>query len=111
MTGQSSARHTEFSSPFTGASQMQPRIYSAALAAAFVLLPRVTTAQQANPVADAFRDYAHESAKNLVAAAEEFPADKFSYQPTAAKMSVGDIAAHLAQGNDYLCGTLGGSKG
>jgi len=26
---------------------------------------------------------------------EEFPADKFSYKPTPAQMSVGDIAAHL----------------
>jgi uncharacterized damage-inducible protein DinB len=89
---------------------MQPRIYSAALAAALVLLPRAITAQQANPVADAFRDYAHESAKNLMAAAEEFPADKFSYKPTPSQMSVGDIAAHLAQGNDYLCGSIGGVK-
>jgi uncharacterized damage-inducible protein DinB len=89
---------------------MQARIYSAALAAALVLLPRVTNAQQSNPVADAFRDYARESAKNLMAAAEEFPADKFSYKPTASQMSVGDIAAHLAQGNDYLCGTIGAMK-
>ena len=89
---------------------MQARIYSAALAAALVLLPRVTTAQQSNPVSDAFRDYARESAKNLIAAAEEFPADKFSYKPTAPQMSVGDIVAHLSQGNDYLCGTIGGVK-
>jgi uncharacterized damage-inducible protein DinB len=89
---------------------MQARIYSAALAAALALLPRVTTAQQSNPVADAFRDYARESAKNLMAAAEEFPADKFSYKPTASQMSVGDIAAHLAQGNDYLCGSIGAMK-
>lgn len=88
---------------------MQARIYSAALAATLALLPRVTTAQ-ANPVADAFRDYAKESAKNLIAAAEEFPADKFSYKPTPAQMSVADIAAHLAQGNDYLCGTIGAMK-
>lgn len=86
---------------------MQARIYSAALAATLALLPRVTTAQQSNPVADAFRDYASQSAKNLMAAAEEFPADKFSYKPTPAQMSVGDIAVHLAQGNDYLCGTIG----
>jgi hypothetical protein len=89
---------------------MQARIYSAALAAALVLLPRVTTAQQSNPVSDAFRDYARESAKNLIAAAEEFPADKFSYKPTPSQMSVGDIAVHLAQGNDYLCGTIGAMK-
>jgi uncharacterized damage-inducible protein DinB len=99
---------------------MQARIYSAALAASLALLPRVTTAQQASaaattapqvsPVADAFRDYAHQSAKNLIAAAEEFPADKYSYKPTSAQMSVGDIADHLAQGNDYLCGVIGGMK-
>ncbi|HMI49807.1 MAG TPA: DinB family protein [Gemmatimonadaceae bacterium] len=99
---------------------MQVRIYSAALAAVLALLPRVTTAQAsstqtltittANPVADAFRDYATESAKNLIAAAEEFPADKFSYKPTPVQMSVSDIALHLAQGNDYLCGSIGGVK-
>jgi uncharacterized damage-inducible protein DinB len=99
---------------------MQARIYSAALAASLALLPRVTAGQQVspvataapqvNPVADAFREYAHQSAKNLIAAAEEFPADKYSYKPTTAQMSVGDIAAHLAQGNDYLCGTIGGMK-
>ena len=102
---------------------MQARIYSAALAAVLALLPRVTTAQtpssqtitvpaipNSNPVADAFRDYATESAKNLIAAAEEFPADKFSYKPTPVQMSVSDIALHLAQGNDYLCGTIGGVK-
>jgi len=88
---------------------MQARIISAALAATLALLPRVTTAQ-ANPVADAFRDYAKESGKNLMAAAEEFPADKFSYKPTPSQMSVADIASHLAQGNDYLCGTIGGVK-
>lgn len=89
---------------------MQARIYSAVLAAALALMPRVITAQQSNPVADAFRDYASQSAKNLMAAAEEFPADKFSYRPTPAQMSVGDIAVHLAQGNDYLCGTIGAMK-
>ena len=99
---------------------MQARIYSAILAAALALLPGATNAQTtatqatatkaANPVADAFREYASESAKNLMAAAEEFPADKFSYKPTPPQMSVADIAVHLAQGNDYLCGTIGGMK-
>jgi uncharacterized damage-inducible protein DinB len=89
---------------------MQARIYSAALAASLALLPRVTAGQQVNPVADAFREYAQQSAKNLIAAAEEFPADKYTYKPTTAQMSVGDVAAHLAQGNDYLCGTIGGTK-
>ena len=94
--------------PTTGAISMHARLYSAALTA-LVLLPRVATSQ-ANPVADAFRDEARSSAKNLIAAAETFPADKYSYKPTASQMSVADIAAHLAQGNDYLCGSIGGMK-
>jgi uncharacterized damage-inducible protein DinB len=89
---------------------MHARIYAAALAAAIALLPRATSAQSSNPVADAFRNNASEMAKNLIAAAEEFPADKYSYKPTPAQMSVGDIVAHLSQGNDYLCGSIGGVK-
>lgn len=89
---------------------MQARIYAAALAAAIALLPRGVSAQSSSPVADAFRNNASEMAKNLIAAAEEFPADKYSYKPTPAQMSVGDIVAHLSQGNDYLCGTIGGVK-
>ena len=88
---------------------MQARLYSAALAA-ILAVPGILGAQQANPVADAFRDNARDAAKNLIAAAEEWPADKLKYKPTPAQMSVGDIMVHLAQGNDYLCGTIGGVK-
>jgi uncharacterized damage-inducible protein DinB len=86
---------------------MQVRLYAAL--AALALLPRASSAQ-ANPVSDAFRDYAKQSATNLIAAAEEFPADKYSYKPTPSQMSVGDIVVHLIQGNDYLCGSIGGAK-
>src|SRR6202022_620717 len=75
-----------------------------------VLLAGVGAAQQANPVADAFRDNAKEQAKNLIAAAEAFPADKFAFKPTPAQMSFGDIVVHLSQGNDYLGGSIGGAK-
>ncbi|MDB4870152.1 MAG: DinB-like domain protein [Gemmatimonadales bacterium] len=81
-----------------------------AVAAALALMPGVVAAQQANPVADAFRDNYKQESKNLIAAAEEFPADKFGYKPTPAQMSFGDIVNHLSQGNDYLCGSIGGVK-
>jgi uncharacterized damage-inducible protein DinB len=67
-------------------------------------------AQSGNPVAEAFRTSAGRSGKNLVAALETMPADKFGYKPTPAQMSVGQVATHLAEGNDYLCGTIGGVK-
>jgi DinB family protein len=76
---------------------------------AFACLPAYAIAQSA-PVADAFRDDAKHVGKNLIAALDAFPADKYSYKPTPAQMSVGAIAVHLAQGNDYLCGTIGGTK-
>ena len=91
-----------------------------ALSVAVAFLPRlaaaqtpahpVAAAQQANPVATAFRGNAAQMAKNLTAAADEMPADKYGFKPTPAQMSFGDIVVHLAQGNDYLCGSISGTK-
>jgi hypothetical protein len=77
--------------------------------AALVLLPCIA-AGQSSPVADAFRDNYSSEAKHIMAAADEIPADKFGYAPTPAQMTFGAIMAHLAQGNDYLCGAIGGVK-
>jgi hypothetical protein len=96
---------------------------------AFALLPGIVSAQatqasssttttvtttvtkaDAAPVANAFREYYKDLAKNLIAASEDMPADKYSFKPTTAQMSFGQIQAHLAQGNDFLCGTIGGTK-
>jgi hypothetical protein len=75
---------------------------------AFVVcvLPSIAAAQ--SPVATAFRDNAKQVGKNLMEAAEEMPADKYSFRPTPAQMSFAMIVVHLAQGNDYLCGKIGG---
>ena len=85
---------------------MRSRIYLAAVTAA--LLPSLATAQ--GVVADAFRNVARDEGKNLTAAAEVMPADKYSYRPTPKQMSFGEIIVHLAQGNDFLCGSIGGTK-
>jgi len=86
---------------------MRIRLFALSLTAAFV--PQLVAAQ-ANPLADAFRADAKDEAKKLVAAAEAMPADKYSFKPTPAQMSFGDIVAHLAGGNDYFCGTIAGVK-
>ncbi len=75
---------------------------------AVAAMPALAAAQ--NPVSDAFRAIAASDAKNLVAAAEDVPADKYGYKPTPAQMTFGAIMVHLAQGNDALCGTIGGVK-
>jgi hypothetical protein len=86
---------------------MNCRVYAVAFAVA--LLPRLVAAQSA-PVAEAFRDNAGKVGKNLMAAADEMPADKYGYKPTPAQMSFGEIVDHLSQGNDYLCGSISGMK-
>ncbi len=87
---------------------MRFRIYTTLLAT--TLASGVASAQQASPVATAFRAFAADEAKNLIAAAEQVPASKYSYKPTPAQMSFGQIVVHLAEGNDYLCGSIAGTK-
>ncbi len=86
---------------------MRVRIFPLLLAGAF--FPSLAAAQS-SPVSEAFRSNAADAKKNLLAAAEEMPADKYSYKPTPAQMSFGDIVVHLVKANDYMCGTLGGAK-
>lgn len=76
---------------------------------ALVCLPAIAIAQNA-PVSEAFKDNAKKMGQRLVAAADEFPGDKYGYKPTDKQMTVGDIVAHLVEGNDYLCGTISGTK-
>ena len=75
-----------------------------------LFVPAVLAAQSTAPVADAFRWETQRAAKNLVGAAEVMPADKYSFKPTPAQMSFGDIVAHLSGGNDALCGQIAGVK-
>jgi hypothetical protein len=87
------------------------RIPVAATALVCFCLPAFAAAQSASaPVADAFRDNAKHSGDHLVAAAMEMPAEKYAFKPTPAQMTFGEIVTHLAEGNDYLCGTIGGTK-
>ncbi len=61
------------------------------------------------PVADALRQMEQRFARNLIAAAEAMPAEKYSYRPTPAQMSFAQIQVHLAnEGNDVLCGKTAG---
>ena len=66
------------------------------------------TPDASSPVADAVRSSAGRAATNFIAAAEDMPAAKYGYKPTAAQMSFGDVVAHMAAGNDALCSSIGG---
>jgi len=49
-------------------------------------------------------------AKNLSGAAEEMPADKYSYKPTPAQMSFGHLMMHVAGANNGICSAIAGEK-
>ena len=72
-----------------------------------LLLPIVVSAQTA-PVADAYRATYQREAKRLMLSAEEMPAGKYGYKPTAAQMTFGEVVAHVANGNDGICAPIAG---
>lgn len=79
--------------------------------AASVALPLALAAQQpASPVADAFRQGFQEAQRNLTEAADFMPADKYGFKPTPAQMSFGEVVAHLANGNTFLCSAITGKE-
>ena len=70
--------------------------------------PAPPTALIANPVATAVRSSVERQSKNLIAATEEMPADKYSYQPTPAQNSFGHLVVHMANSNFRLCSMISG---
>lgn len=86
------------------------RLHIRAAASAAIFIPSLLLAQASSPVAKAFRDDAGRVGKNLIGAAETMPANKYSFKPTPAQMTFGEVVVHLSQGNDMFCGAIGGMK-
>ncbi|MGH9373463.1 MAG: DinB family protein [Vicinamibacterales bacterium] len=88
---------------------------SATLAVVLMLAAAAAPRQQqpftpaANPVTDAARARLARESKNLIAAADLLPADKYTYQPTPAQMTFGDLIAHIVQTNVALCSATSGT--
>lgn len=86
------------------------------LALAALLLPVALDAQTppasppANPVTTVFRGRIMALHRNLAQAFDSIPANKFSYKPTPAQLSIGYIAQHLANDNYLFCGNFGAAK-
>ncbi|HTW32824.1 MAG TPA: DinB family protein [Candidatus Sulfotelmatobacter sp.] len=64
-------------------------------------------AQDKNPVTSVVNQILPRQQKNLVAAVEEMPADKFSYRPTEAQMTFGHLVVHIIESNNHLCSKIG----
>jgi uncharacterized damage-inducible protein DinB len=64
-------------------------------------------AQKKNPVTTVVKEILPRQAKNLQAAVETMPADKFSFKPTEPQMTFGHLVAHMIDSNYYLCAKAG----
>ena len=73
-----------------------------------LLAATAATAQTKNPVSSALRDALPGRQKNILAAFEEMPADKFSYKPTADQMTFGHLATHIVEANHLFCSKASG---
>jgi uncharacterized damage-inducible protein DinB len=60
-----------------------------------------------DPVTSVVREILPRQQKNLIAAAEQMPADKYSYKPTAEQISFAHLIMHIASSNDSLCSKIG----
>lgn len=82
-------------------------------AAAFMLTaalsPAVAQTQTANPVTTALKAYLQHSSHVMAAAAEEMPADKYSYRPTAGSRSFAELVLHIGNANRMACHWLSGA--
>src|SRR6266513_2257524 len=59
--------------------------------------------QVKNPVTTVIKEIVPKQQKNLVAAVEEMPADKFGYKPTPQQMSFAHLALDMTESNYALC--------
>jgi uncharacterized damage-inducible protein DinB len=73
-----------------------------------LLVSAAMFAQEKNPVTFVVKQILPRQQKNLVAAVEEMPADKFSYKPTEQQMTFGHLVLHIIGSNNHLCSTIGG---
>ena len=79
------------------------------------LTPLAAMAQQSapaetNPVSNMVRTVLERSAKNMIAAADEMPADKYSYRPTPEQITFGHLIVHVTNFNNLVCSKLSGTS-
>ena len=65
--------------------------------------PSPAPAVTKDPVTAAVRMLLPRSQKNILAAIEAMPADKFSFKPSADQMSFGHLVVHIIESNNSIC--------
>jgi uncharacterized damage-inducible protein DinB len=62
----------------------------------------------ANPVSDMVRQLEQGEAKNIVAGADEMPADKYTFKPTPEQQTFAHLVVHMIGANYGLCSAISG---
>jgi len=63
-----------------------------------------------NPVSGALKDILPRFSKNMTAAAEAMPADKYGFKPTPEMNAFGHLVMHIAQSNNTFCSKISGTS-
>jgi uncharacterized damage-inducible protein DinB len=81
--------------------------------ALLAIAPAISFAQAASapstsPVTDALRSSLARYSKNMIAAADAMPADKFAFKPTPDQSSFAHLTLHISQSNYTFCSKISG---
>ena len=91
---------------------MRSLLKGIAVSACVVSVPLATplaAQEQANPISTALKSELQGAQRNLTAAAEAMPADKYGFKPTPAQMSFGQLVLHVAGTNYFMCAAIAGT--
>jgi len=70
---------------------------------------QATAQPEINPVSNAIRRILERRTKVVIAAAEQMPAEKYSYRPTPDQMTFAHLVIHTAGTNNFLCANISGA--
>jgi uncharacterized damage-inducible protein DinB len=63
----------------------------------------------ANPVSSTVKSQMPRFAKNMIAAAEAMPTEKYAFKPTPEMNTYGHLVMHILQTNNFLCAKISGA--
>ncbi|MGO9518164.1 MAG: DinB family protein [Candidatus Korobacteraceae bacterium] len=81
-----------------------------ALASALYAQTSSSAATVSNPVVSTVRQLEERQSKNLIGAADEMPADKYSYHPTPEQMTFAHLVIHVVEANNGSCARISGEQ-
>jgi uncharacterized damage-inducible protein DinB len=87
---------------------MMKRLFTAAVVAASIAVPAAAFAQ--NPFTDAVKAQLAQIKNPVTRTAEKVPEDLYSFKPVPEVRSLGQLIAHIADGNFGICGAASGMK-